>query len=55
MQKALLVGLRKTRRLVVDALQVRPAFKGTYYIHVYGKDLAHNAQSVAGKAVLRVT
>ena len=29
--------------------------KGTYYIHVYGKDLAHNAQSVAGKAVLRVT
>ena len=29
--------------------------RGTYYIHVYGKDLAGNAQSVAGKAVLRVT
>jgi hypothetical protein len=29
--------------------------RGTYYIRVYGKDLAGNAQSVIGKAVLRVT
>jgi hypothetical protein len=29
--------------------------RGTYYIRVYGKDLAGNAQSVVGKAHLRVT
>jgi C1A family cysteine protease len=29
--------------------------RGTYYIRVYGKDLAGNAQSVVGKAILRVT
>lgn len=29
--------------------------RGTYYIRVYGKDLAGNAQSVVGKARLRVT
>jgi hypothetical protein len=29
--------------------------KGTYFVRVYGKDLAGNSQSVVGKAHLRVT
>jgi hypothetical protein len=29
--------------------------RGTYYIRVYGKDLAGSSQSVVGRAVLRVT